>query len=305
VIACGDEGELAKIGLIPVVAVLLMTLAIESLSTVSVRAEENCLAAPSGRPPQGSHWYYRTDPIKQSKCWYLRTEGEAIQKPGAQEKPETGVIAKLPAAATPKTSGSEAQQLPPLRVAQPALGGRSTQDNGQVSRQAADSPVPWPDPRSPAGAGNVAWPDPPVSAVSTTQGATAERASQKQELPATAENSDKVKGNGAAGDRQVGERTETAVSDNEMPDGMLLALAIALVIAGICVRQTVRMIFARRHIVRPDRRKPVWSTIARKRTTSEPVAHRRDLAPGWVDRLDDDVKEALRKHLRTLDRQAA
>lgn len=165
--------------------------------------------------------------------------------------------------------------------------------------------MPWPDPRSPAGAGNVAWPDPPVSAVSTTQGATAERASQKQELPATAENSDKVKGNGAAGDRQVGERTETAVSDNEMPDGMLLALAIALVIAGICVRQIVRMIFARRRIVRPDRRKPVWSTIARKRTIPEPVAHRRDLAPGWVDRLDDDVKEALRKLLRTLDRQAA
>jgi len=297
---------MSKTGLIPVIAVSLMTLAVESSSIVSVRAEENCLTAPNGRAPQGSHWHYRTDPVEQRKCWYLRTEGEAIQTPAAQEKPETGVTVQLPAAATPRTSGSQAQQLQPLRAARPALRGTSTQDAGRVRREAAGSSAPWPDPQSPAGAGNVAWPAPPVSAASTTQGATAEPASRKQELPATAENSDKVKGNDAAADRQIGEPIETAVSDDEMPGGMLLAFAIALVIAGIFVRRTVRMTFARPPRVRPDRRRePIRSTIARERTIPQPVAHHRDLAPDWVDRLNDDVQQSLRKLLRTLDRQAA
>jgi hypothetical protein len=290
---------LARTGLIPV-AVLLVTLAIESSSIVSVRAEENCLAAPNGRPPQGSHWYYRTDPVKQSKCWHLRTDGEANQTPTAQEKPETGVSAKLAPPATPKTASSEAQQLQPVQAARGPSGKsptqKSTQDHDPLRRQAGDRSVPsWPDPQSPTGTGNVAWPAPPVPAAATTQRATEEQADQKQELSATADSSDKVNGNDSAGDRQVGGPIETADSDTEVPGGMLLALAIALVIAGILLRWIVTMIFAPRLIVPLSRQVPV----------PQPGGRHRNLAPSWVDRLDDDVKEALRKLLRTLDRQAA
>ena len=104
-----------------------------------------------------------------------------------------------------------------------------------------------------------------------------------------------MNGNDSAGDRQVGGPIETADSDTEVPGGMLLALAIALVIAGILLRWIVTMIFAPRLIVRLSRQVPV----------PQPGGRHRNLAPGWVDRLDDDVKEALRKLLRTLDRQAA
>jgi hypothetical protein len=107
----------AKAGLISVVtAVLLMAFPDGNLSAGSAHAEEICLAAPNAPAPQGSHWYYRTDFIKQSKCWYSRAEGQAIETPIAQQKPES-IAAKRPAAAMPKTASDQrapvAKQLHP------------------------------------------------------------------------------------------------------------------------------------------------------------------------------------------------
>jgi hypothetical protein len=151
----------------------------------------------------------------------------------------------------------------------------------------------WPNPQSPAATGDVAWPGPSVPAAGAAPEIAAERANPKQELPGTAENSGNVKGNDAAEDRQVSEPAGTAVSDTEIPGGILLAFAIALMIAGIFVRWIVTVLFPRRIVV------------TRERAMPRLAGHRRDPAPDWVDRLDDDVKEALRKLLQTLDRQAA
>ena len=251
-------------------------------SAGSARAAENCLVAPNAQAPHGSHWYYRTDPVKQSKCWYLRTESQATQKPGAQEKPDPAVTAKWPTAPTSKTA--------PDQTAPAASGGSLMRGSIQGDAQASRQP----------GADAVGWPDPPSPAGGAAQGGTAEstpegRANQTQEVPATAANSDKNAGNNARGDRHV----EMAASHSEMPVGMLLAFAIGLVIAGIFVRRIVRMTFARRRTVRPDRREPVWTTrIASERTKPKLVVHDTDC-------LDDEVKDALRKILRVLDRQAA
>jgi hypothetical protein len=61
---------------------LVAALLVSGLS--ASRAEENCLAAPNARAPQGSHWYYRTDRTSQNKCWHLRQTDE----PAIQQKPE-------------------------------------------------------------------------------------------------------------------------------------------------------------------------------------------------------------------------
>jgi hypothetical protein len=303
----------AKAGLISVVAVLLMAFADGNLSAGSARAEEICLAAPNAPAPQGSHWYYRTDFIKQSKCWYLRAEGQAIETPTAQQKPES-IAAKRPAAAMPKTApdqaAPEAKQLRSVQPAPAKLGDRprqsSTQDATQAGHQGRGDTVTWPDPPTPAGANNVVRPDP--------QGATAEsipeeeRASQTQEEPATAANSDKDAGNDAGVARQVAEPIEVAVSHSAMPAGLFLAFVIGLLIVGIIVRRIVRMTFARRRTVFRDRREPVGTTsIASECAKPKFVTHYRDLAPGWVDndRPNDEVKEALRKLLLVLDPQAA
>ena len=166
--------------LTPVVAMLLAALVDGSLNTRHVLAEDNCLSAPNARAPQGSHWYYRTDPVKQSKCWYLRTEGPAAQKPAAQETTETKFSVEGLAVTPPKSVsdqlGPSSLELRPAQAAQAA--DKPTKmnipNNTQPNRQAANArawpnpPVPaaakvaWPDPPAPTAANNVAWPDPPA-----------------------------------------------------------------------------------------------------------------------------------------------
>jgi hypothetical protein len=93
---------------------LLTALLISSLS--AARAEDNCLLKPEAPAPQGSHWYYRTDPTSQNKCWHLRTEGQTGQQPIQQEKPvrpDDRGNARSPAAADfplPRSAPKEARQ---------------------------------------------------------------------------------------------------------------------------------------------------------------------------------------------------
>ena len=77
-----------------VIAISIVALGAASILSSSAHAEEDCLAAPSGRPPPGSQWHYRTDHLKQRKCWHLRAQGEdgetgaaAATRPGAERPP--------------------------------------------------------------------------------------------------------------------------------------------------------------------------------------------------------------------------
>jgi hypothetical protein len=307
----------AKTGWISVVAALLMAFAGGNLSAGSARAEEICLAAPNAPAPQGSHWYYRTDFIKQSKCWYLRAEGQAIETPTAQQKLES-IAAKRPAVAMPKTApdlaAPEAKQLRPVQPAPAKLGDSprqsSTKDATQAGHQGRGDTVTWPAPPTPAGANNVVRPDPPSQTDGAPRGATAQSTPEEtadQEEPATAANA----GHEAGVARPIAEPTEVAVAPSEMPVGLILAFVIGLLIVGIILRRIVKMTFARRRTVLRDRREPVGTTrIASECAKPKFVTHYRDLAPRWVDndrpnRPNDEVKEALRKLLLVLDRQAA
>ncbi len=331
--------------LIPVIAVLPVafgngSMGIGTARAEEKRAEENCLAAPNTLAPQGSHWYYRTDHVKQRKCWYLRTQGPAIREQAAQEQPETGVTARRPTANTaPDQSGSEPLELRPVEAPPPALAAKPTkgdmQDGAQASRPAGvgqvvrpepRSParagqVAWPDPPSPAGTGQVAWPDPPPAAradkvawpappspgdgVEGANGENApkETATQTQEVPATASISDKGARNDVGADKLVAKPNQSGSSQGETRVGLLLVFAIGLILAGIFVRWIVRMTLTRRPTVHLDRREPVWATSNTNQGTISATQH---LALDWVDidRLDDEVKEALPKLLRALNRQA-
>ena len=285
------------------------------------RAQDNCLAAPSGKPPAGNHWHYRTDPTTQTKCWFLRPAADTAQKPAAQDKAETGATATAPAAATPQApadpAAQESPQPRPAQVARPAAAGKQT-----TRRQAAERPAgPWPDPSPQAGAGNVTWPAPPPAAAAAApepaaapQPAAAPLANDRQDAPVPPQSADTIGGADAASNRQATEQaTEpvaTAASNNdEAPVDLLLALAAALLISGILVRRLVKMLFARRPKVAKigaERREPILGTnSAGQRTITLPLTHQTDLAPGWVDHLDDDVQSALRKLLRALEREAA
>jgi hypothetical protein len=57
-------------------------------SAISIPANNafavDCLAAPNTSAPPNSHWYYRTDRTRQSKCWYLRGNNETSEQRVAQ-----------------------------------------------------------------------------------------------------------------------------------------------------------------------------------------------------------------------------
>jgi hypothetical protein len=56
------------------------------LPSGSAQAVEECVEAPNSAPPQGSHWYYRTDRANQRKCWYLGPQGKKLQESASQEQ---------------------------------------------------------------------------------------------------------------------------------------------------------------------------------------------------------------------------
>jgi hypothetical protein len=66
--------------------------------TESVKAADNCLSAPKGTAPAGSHWHYRLDRSTKRKCWYVREEGNKTAKtaPAQQESPLPAEAANSP-----------------------------------------------------------------------------------------------------------------------------------------------------------------------------------------------------------------
>ena len=84
-----------------------------------------------------------------------------------------------------------------------------------------------------------------------------------------------------------------------------MALAIAMAFVGILMRWLVGRLFARRRKLAAERREPVWVTD--EYVMPDALTRGTRLPQGGVDpeSLDDEVKHALRKLLRTLERSAA
>jgi hypothetical protein len=64
----------------------------------SVKTADNCLSAPKGTAPAGSHWYYRLERSTKRKCWYVRDESNKVAKtaPARQEPPPPAEAANPP-----------------------------------------------------------------------------------------------------------------------------------------------------------------------------------------------------------------
>jgi hypothetical protein len=323
----GCEGELAKARSLSVLSALLV-LAAGSMGGHAARAEENCLPAPTGKTPPGSHWHYRTDPVKQTKCWYLRSD--AAQPAAATDGADAaGATAKPTPAATSKpapdaAAGSEPHQHKPHQAARPGAGAKPAPAGAQPPTQAA-SPMqgaqtngppaqavqgatPWPDPQ-PQGAttGNVAWPAPPSAAPPAAMSAPPDptTANAPQEPPAAGQDTGSINGN-SANDAPASDASPPPPAQNSDVSGStILALAIAMAFIGILMRWLVGRLFARRRKLAAERREPVWVTDEYVMPDALTRGGRRP--PGRVDpeRLDDEVKHALRKLLRTLERSAA
>jgi len=295
----------------------------------AVRAQDTCLPAPTGKTPPGSHWHYHTDPVKQTKCWYLRsdagqpaaaTDGAdaagATAKPAAAPKPAADAAGAEPHSRKPyqgARAGAGAKPAP--AGAQPAPQAASPMQGAQTNSPPATQPppqgaAPWPDPQPQGATGNVAWPEPPsaappaaTSAPSDTTTATTDTA---QEPPAAGQDTGSINGNGA-NDVSPAEASPPPppAQNSDVSGSTILALAIAMAFVGILMRWLVGKLFARRRKLAAERREPVWVTD--EYVMPDALTRGTRLPPDRVDpeRLDDEVKHALRKLLRTLERSAA
>jgi hypothetical protein len=202
------------------VALLLMAF---SFFADSSRPEDNCLVAPNAKAPQGSSWHFHQDPLKQRKCWYLRTEGQATQ-----QKLERPAVGKVPSV-TASAPHAEPDAQPPQAVPEvPAVFGggpmpASTQDVGQA--KAAPDPAASHSPH-PATA----------STGETTASTQTETTNQKQAVHAADQLSDTAKRNVTEEDIQS---TDRDIRQDKIPIAVLLGLGGGLAFVGICLYDIV------------------------------------------------------------------
>jgi hypothetical protein len=305
----GCEGELAKALSLSILGALFVLTA-GSMGGNAVRAEDKCLPAPTGKVPPGSHWHYRTDPATQTKCWYLRA-GDSAQPAATGDGADT---AAAPAAAAPPKP-AKPRQAARAGAAKPAAAGapanpqqEGAQANGPPASPATQGTSPWPDPQSQGATGGVAWPAPPAAMPSAAGANAAPDAASTNAAPeptAAGQETGSINATGA-GDAPAPEASPPPPAQtSDVSGSTILALAAAMAVAGVLMRWLLGKMFARRRKLAAERREPVWVTDEYVMPDALTRGTRRP--PGRVDheRLDDEVKQALRKLLRTLERSAA
>ena len=153
---------------------LYVMLAITVLANSSARAADDCFGAPNSEPPQGSHWYYHIDGVKQRHCWYLGPEAQKVHHAEPEVRPATKSVAPPRTETAGNRLMASTQFEPPLPPLHPATADGATRPAGveeiaQRAREGVPSVVQWPDPYRSAGAGDREAGD-PNTLKSSTQG---------------------------------------------------------------------------------------------------------------------------------------
>jgi hypothetical protein len=137
------------------------------------RAEESCLLTPNAPAPQGAHWYYRTDPSSQNKCWHLRTYGQKGEQSVRQsEQPVISEAAPTPPLPRPapealRQRSSGVPTSPPPTEASVTGGGGA--ENSAGSRDGpSNTAVVWPPPPLPPATDSNVFDYAPTGTVTTT-----------------------------------------------------------------------------------------------------------------------------------------
>ncbi|GAC1334006.1 MAG: hypothetical protein NVSMB20_07310 [Bradyrhizobium sp.] len=96
-------------------ALFASVLAGACLGTVSpgvARAAEECLAAPKGASPEGSHWFYRIDHATKRHCWYLGQRDKHAQTAARSTRSEKPTAAKKIESSTSRSIANARAELP-------------------------------------------------------------------------------------------------------------------------------------------------------------------------------------------------
>jgi hypothetical protein len=88
----------------------LAAMFVATLAVGTAHAADDCVATPTGDAPQGSHWYYRTNHVTKTKCWYLGQSGAMRTAPAAHKAVETVGAPAAQAGAAPAPNNEAANR---------------------------------------------------------------------------------------------------------------------------------------------------------------------------------------------------
>ena len=211
-------------GALLVFAGLLVGLGAGCIAASSARGEEDCLAAPSGRPPGAIGFTALTTSNSESAGWHLPTQGQ-VQSGAVVAQPAT-----VPSVPKPDQNGHPEQGS----TTSPALGESSVQGSIQQDDAGANAAARL-DPPAATAPDNTAWPDPPTSsrvAGPALPDHPAPMVAEKVEEPAAFNQNI---GRDSGSERQ--NTTAIAIARSVIPIGVLLLLTIGLVMTGISLRR--------------------------------------------------------------------
>jgi hypothetical protein len=262
----------------------VITTSAEAATPAAQAAADNCLSAPKGATPSGSHWYYRIDRTTRRQCWYLREESDTANDKFARAAPP----ASAPAAAEPAPS----QQRTSSRksVADARAEWVSQQPRAEpnppaaaVPRTVADAaPVPaaentpraaMPNVLAPSPLASMRWNDAPTTrSLANPADLQVAAASPPADQPPQA-----VAMQPPAPDPVMPAAADAATAKPTASlQKLLLVMAAALALAGLTVSAIVRIgrIRARRAMRR--KRRAMWDSAKTKRRSPQPMFHDED-----------------------------
>jgi hypothetical protein len=257
---------------------------------VSAQAIEDCIESPNSAPPQGSHWYYRTDRVNQRKCWYLGPQGKKTQTIAADAQQ----TANSRAPQEEETAGFAAQ----VQTQEPLMQIGQATDAGPTQK----------------GASSVRWPDPPHSIDAAARNAAA-TASFFQELSTIAGQEVDT------AERLPASTPETAMTTAAAPTlapvsvllQVLALVAGALALTGILLRALLKIALLRFRQPFDDQ---IEIELRNSQDVDLPTSQEESIPPNFASsfprrrvtsehvELDDDFEELLRR-LRERGRRAA
>ena len=141
-------------------AVFASVLAGISLNTASYGATpeaDECLSAPKGPAPQGSHWYYRVERGTKRHCWYLRELAEKV----SQSVPSS--VASPAKPATPKAEPAIRGSVANARAELPTVQTRDAANTSAVSAPQPPAPGPTSQAVNPPAVSDASTPPPVIA----------------------------------------------------------------------------------------------------------------------------------------------
>jgi hypothetical protein len=271
---------------VPAAVAVLSAIVVIVSPNGSARATDDCIEAPNSQPPQGSHWYYRTDRVNQRKCWYLGPEGKKVQV-----APQVQPTAKSVAA--PEAETADDRLAPTVQPRQQTM---------QTHRQTRVVDA------IQEGASAVAWPDPPdLTGVFARGAAMSARALQEHSTVAAQDIMPEERVPADPRSASVSIVPDTAmVAPLDVLLRVLALLAGALAIAGMLLQGIFKIAVIRRRPVLIDGSGHDCRSGGDERTP--PTFASESPSPRLLDeRVEsyDALEEMLREMLRARERQAA